>query len=84
MKVYVDSDVILDVLLGRDAFLCESSQVLNLCETREIVGCTTALAVANMHYILSRYDAKNARKAVQALREIFNVYPSLIVRSVNH
>jgi len=28
-----------------------------------------------MHFILSRYDAKNAKKAVQALRGIFNVLP---------
>jgi predicted nucleic acid-binding protein len=75
MKVYVDSDVILDVLLGREAFLCESSQVLNLCETRKIIGCTTSLAIANMHYILCRYDSKRAKKAIQSLMEIFKVLP---------
>jgi len=75
MKAYIDSDVILDVLLGREAFLCESSQVLNLCETREMIGCTTALAIANMHYILRRYDAKCAKRAIQSLREIFQVLP---------
>jgi len=75
MKVYVDSDVILDVLLGRDVFLCESSQILNRCERGEMLGCTTALAIANIHYILRRYDAKKAKKAIQSLRDIFNILP---------
>ncbi|MDX8406264.1 MAG: PIN domain-containing protein [Mariprofundus sp.] len=75
MKAYVDSDVILDVLLGRDEFLCESGQILTLCETREIIGCTTVLAMANIYYILNRYDSKNTRKAIKTLREIFKVLP---------
>jgi len=75
MKAYVDSDVILDILLGRDAFVCESSQILDRCETREIIGCTTVLAIANIYYILDRYDAKDARKAVKLMREILKVLP---------
>jgi len=75
MKAYVDSDVLLDVLLGRDAFVCESSQILDLCESREIIGCTTVLAIANIYYILNRYDAKNTQKAIKLLREIFKVLP---------
>jgi len=76
MKAYVDSDVLLDVLLGRDAFLAESSQLLNLCEIHEVEGCTTALAIANIYYILRRYDTKNARLAIQSLREILQVLPA--------
>ncbi|MDQ6962632.1 MAG: PIN domain-containing protein [Mariprofundaceae bacterium] len=75
MKAYVDSDVILDVLLGREYFLFESSQILQLCETQKIMGCTTVLALANMHYILNRYDKKNAKKAIQTLRTILTVMP---------
>ncbi len=75
MKVYVDSDVLLDVLLGREAFVAESSQILTLCEAREAIGCTTALAIANIYYVLSRYDKRNARKAIKALREILKVLP---------
>jgi len=75
MKAYIDSDVILDVLLGRDDFLSESGQILHLCETGKMTGCTTVLAIANIYYILNRYDTKNARKAINALREIFKVLP---------
>ncbi len=75
MKVYVDSDVMLDVLLAREAFVYESSQILSLCETHEMVGCTTALAIANMYYILSRYDTKRAKQAIQSLMDILKVLP---------
>lgn len=61
MKAYVDSDVILDVLLGREVFECESGQILDLCEKGELIGCTTVLAIANIYYILNRYDAKNTK-----------------------
>ncbi|WP_051937873.1 PIN domain-containing protein [Ghiorsea bivora] len=75
MKTYVDSDVILDVLLGREVFLIESSQILNLCETHEITGCTTTLAIANIYYILTRYDSNSAKTAIKSLREILQVLP---------
>lgn len=75
MTVYIDSDVILDVLLGREEFLMASSQVMNLCEIREISGHTTVLAITNIFYILNRYHAANAKKAIKALREILIVLP---------
>jgi len=75
VKAYVDSDVILDVLLGREEFLCASGQVLNLCERHEMAGCTTALAIANIYYVLSRYEMKRAKCAIQSLREILKVLP---------
>ena len=75
MKAYIDSDVILDVLMGREAFLAESSQILNLCETHQISGCTTTLAIANIYYILSRYDSASAKTAITSLRDILDELP---------
>ncbi|MDQ6983429.1 MAG: PIN domain-containing protein [Ghiorsea sp.] len=75
MIIYVDSDVILDVVMGRDAFLAESSQILNLCETHQISGCTSTLAIANIYYILRRYEEKSARIAIKSLRDILQVLP---------
>ncbi len=75
MKVYIDSDVILDVLLGREKFATESSQILNLSEKGLISGTTTLLAIANIYYILRRYDNKKAIKSIKTLREILQVMP---------
>ncbi len=75
MKAYIDSDVILDVILGREEFIVESSQIMNECETRELDGHTTVLALTNIFYILNRYNSANAKKAIQTLREILIVMP---------
>jgi len=75
VKAYIDSDVILDVLLERYEFFPASSQIMNSCEVRRVDGHTTVLALANMFYILNRYNSANAKKAIQALREILTILP---------
>jgi predicted nucleic acid-binding protein len=75
VKAYIDSDVILDVLLGRKEFLSSSSQVINHCEMGKMEGCSTVLALANIFYILNRYHSARARKAIQALRELLTILP---------
>jgi len=75
VKAYIDSDVILDVLLGREEFLAVSSQTMNECEALELEGHTTVLALTNILYILNRYNSAIAKKAIQTLREILVVMP---------
>ena len=70
MKAYIDSDVILDVLLGREDFLSSSSQIMNNCEMRKMDGHTTILALANILYILNRYNSTSAKKAIQDIEYI--------------
>ena len=75
MIAYIDSDVILDVSLGRKDFAKESGQILNIVETKHLTGTTTLLALANIHYLLKRFDNKNALKAIATLRKILTVMP---------
>ena len=75
MKAYIDSDIILDVFLARERFVNESSQILSLCENRHIIGCSTALAVANIYYIMNRFDKSKSKKAIKYLRDILKILP---------
>ncbi|MFT6732565.1 MAG: putative nucleic acid-binding protein [Polaribacter sp.] len=75
MISYIDSDVILDVLLGRKDFVNDSGQILNLVETKKLKGTTTLLALANINYLLKRFDNKNALKAIGTLRKILTIIP---------
>ena len=75
MRAYIDADVILDVLLGREDFVKESSIVLNLCENRTIIGHTTTLALANIYYIFRKIDNKKAKNGIKKLRIILKVLP---------
>ncbi len=74
MRVFLDSDVILDCVLGRREFKDDATFILNLCETGEIEGLTSALAVANCHYVFSKQEnAAKSRKVVARLRALLSV-----------
>ncbi|MCK5520512.1 MAG: PIN domain-containing protein [Candidatus Marinimicrobia bacterium] len=73
MKVYIDSDIILDIFLNRELFVSESSQILSLCEDKHIIGYTTTLALANIYYLLNKFDKNKSIKALEYLREILIV-----------
>ena len=53
-NVFVDSDVILDVLIDRDPFNVEANQVFTFAETGQIKLMTSPLCVANTHYVISK------------------------------
>ena len=51
MKVFIDTNVILDVLCKRDKFYNDSLNVLKLCEANIIKGYLSALSITNIIYI---------------------------------
>lgn len=54
MKVFIDSDVLIDVFLQRTPFYEESAQLLSLADTGKIKGYTSALVLCNLYYILRK------------------------------
>jgi hypothetical protein len=73
IKVYVDSDVILDVLSNRADFFLESSKILSLCEQKKIEGCTSMLAIANIGYIIRKFHRGPIGEILHVLFTIFEV-----------
>ncbi len=55
MKVFIDTNIILDVLLNRYPFADDSEKVLSLCETNVCNGCISVLTVCNLVYILRKF-----------------------------
>ena len=53
-KIFIDTDVILDFMIGRHPFAVDAAQILSLSETRKISVCTTALVLSNAYYILRK------------------------------
>jgi putative PIN family toxin of toxin-antitoxin system len=73
MKIFVDTDVILDVLLERDGFKF-SKNLLSKIEQKEIKAYTSSVIFTNCFYIISKLkDTKSAWNALQKLRLLFNV-----------
>jgi predicted nucleic acid-binding protein len=74
MRVFVDSDVILDCVMGRRGFVDSASAVLSLSETSIIQGMTSSLVLANCHYVLARQaGAAKSREVIAKLRTLLQV-----------
>lgn len=67
-KLFIDSDVLLDVFAKRQPYYLYSSRLLTLIEKKKISAYTSALVFANLHYILQKSKSKNY--ALQTLRKI--------------
>lgn len=70
-KVLIDTDVILDFFFDRMPFSEESSQILSMCEKKEIQGYVTSIMVSNIYYLL-RKTAKH-EKVIDNLKLLLNI-----------
>ena len=74
MRIFLDSDIILDCVLARPEFEADATAVLNLCETGVIEGLTSSLVMANCHYVFAkRENAIKSRQVIALLRAILTV-----------
>ena len=53
--IFVDSDVILDVLEKREPFYSYSAQILTLGDEKKIKLVTTSLVFSNVYYLLRKH-----------------------------
>ncbi len=67
IKIFIDSDIILDLLIKRDEYQ-EAAELFTKIAGNEIIGFTTPLVFANVHYILTKYEGKN--KSILSLRKL--------------
>ena len=75
MKIMCDTNVIIDVLLEREAFTEDSYRVLKFCEEHKIDGFVSASSVTDIYYLVRKYTHSTdfAYKAVGKLLEIVKV-----------
>jgi predicted nucleic acid-binding protein len=72
MKVLVDTNVALDILLNRSAFYLNSMAVFVLAEQKLITGHISASAITDIFYIAQKQLGKNAaQKAIGHLLQVF-------------
>jgi predicted nucleic acid-binding protein len=58
-KVFLDTDIILDVALARTPFFAASKNVLAMAENNIIIGHTSSNVIANIYYILRKAGNDN-------------------------
>lgn len=72
--VFVDSDVILDVLERREPFYSYSAQILSLGDDKKVRLVTTSLVLANVYYLLRKHlGIGKASECLRKLRIIVDV-----------
>lgn len=75
-KVYLDSDVILDYLAGRQPYDAAAVNIINLIESKKIQGFVSSLIIWNLYYLLSKnLGAAQARRLLQKFRKLIQILP---------
>ena len=80
MKLLIDTNVILDVLIKRQTFYDNSKAVLKLCEIRKIQGFITASSVTDIFYLV-RKAIKNVDETYKIIGALLNIVDVLNVNS---
>jgi len=70
-KVFIDTDVILDLLMKREPFQNAAVALFRQIEIKNIKGYTSPLVIANLHYLLTKIYNKN--KSMELLSELLKI-----------
>ena len=73
-RIFVDGDVLLDLLADRDGFNDDATRLFSLIEEERIEGCTSSLVIANVYYITGRLEnRRSALEKAQLLRTLLRI-----------
>lgn len=76
MRVIIDTNVVLDVLLARTRFVESASRVFALVEQSKIEASLCATTVTTVHYLLTQSLSRDeGRRALRGLLELFEIAP---------
>ncbi|MDR1748520.1 MAG: PIN domain-containing protein [Spirochaetaceae bacterium] len=75
-KIFVDSDIILDLLCKREPFYAYSAELFTLGDMEEVELYTTSLVFANVFYILRKIRGnEKAKELLRKLRILLRIIP---------
>jgi predicted nucleic acid-binding protein len=76
MRVLLDTNVVLDVLLGREPWLADASALWQASDDGRLTGFITATTLTDIFYVARRLaDLARARQAVQVCLAAFEIVP---------
>lgn len=75
MRLMIDTNIFLDVLLERKPFYTASRKVLILCEEKKVQGFLSAASVTDIFYLVRKqlHSTEQAYKAIGAVLDIVKV-----------
>ena len=76
MKVLVDTNVILDLLLDRAPYAAAAAQLFSLIERHALSGCLCATTLTTVHYLATKVvGRKKSLEEIRKLLRLFEVAP---------
>jgi len=76
MRVFIDTNVIVDVIARREPFFADSQSVLSLCALGEVDGLVSDLTFCNVAYVMRKQlGARQLRAGLSVLKECLTVVP---------
>ncbi len=74
IKLFVDSDIILDLLAQREPHYIHAARLFTLIDQNEVIAYTSPLIFANLHYLLKKQTSNLlALKSLRKLKTLINV-----------
>lgn len=74
LKVFIDTDVIIDFLIDRQPHGMASSRIFDLCDKGLITIYTSSLCISNVHYIVKKFIGdKKAREMINDLLDLMTI-----------
>ena len=77
MKILLDTNVVLDLLLARQPFVSLAREIFVLVENDEIEGYLCANSVTTLHYLIGR--EKNKEEADKVISELLSLFEVAMV-----
>ena len=75
-RLFIDTNVLIDVLLEREPFYASSMQVWTLCEEGKFRGHISVISFNNIYFIVRKQKSReDAQRTLTVLRDIFTPVP---------
>ena len=75
-NLFVDSDIILDLLAKREPYYIHAANLFTLIDQKEINAFTSPIVFANLHYLLKKLTSNaTALKSLRKLKTLINILP---------
>ena len=73
-KIFLDTNILLDVLLERHPFCSPAQEIWSLAEKKKVKAGISAISISNIFFIVKKLSStEKAYHAIQTLMEIFKV-----------
>lgn len=74
-RIFVDINIVLDLMEKREKFYEEAQELFTLADQKKIQLFISALTIANVHYLLFKHLKMEARKEISKFKVLVDILP---------